>query len=263
MYTRKVVAFVDVLGFSSLVEKSQDNLDTAHIIHDIVTYMMPEKMAMRSCGQINHEAIPADKLQDVKRDMEAFSQALLTAHPISFSSFSDCLVISCDCNDVVAMQLILDSMIKMNVYFWEEHSILVRGGVVVGDMFHLNHGPVFGPAMNAAYYLESEVAVNPRIVISAEALCNYRRFDTFQLLEPAVANDGDYESISLHGSYKYLYLTSYQHSDAVGAYDANNKVQLSRIKTILESCHIPSVRNKYVWLESKFSNTSGISNYIS
>jgi hypothetical protein len=45
----------------------------------------------------------------------------------------------------------------------------IRGGVTVGDIVHDEH-VVFGPALNRAYYLESQVADKPRIVLDPECL---------------------------------------------------------------------------------------------
>ena len=44
------------------------------------------------------------------------------------------------------------------------NGFLFRGGVTVGDLVHEDEA-VFGPGLNRAYYLESKIAMYPRIVL--------------------------------------------------------------------------------------------------
>lgn len=262
MYEQKLVVFVDILGFSSLVEKSKVDESIINVIYDVVTYMMPENMALRSVGNINYDSVPKEEVKQVEEDFAQFSKAFLCAHPIAFTSFSDCLVISCSVDDAAAMQIVLDSLIKMNIYFWEAHSLLVRGGIVIGDVYHEDQGPVFGPAMSEAYLLESQKAIFPRLIISKEAIMKLRSYETFSLMEAAVNDDGDYESISLLGGYKYIVSTDLLMSSKQEFYKQNKATQLVKIQDMVSRQENIRVREKFQWLEGKFCQPDDAENFF-
>ncbi len=48
-----------------------------------------------------------------------------------------------------------------------EKNVLIRGGIAIGNLYH-NDDIVFGKALNDAYYLESECAIFPRIILTEE-----------------------------------------------------------------------------------------------
>lgn len=47
--------------------------------------------------------------------------------------------------------------------------VLSRGGIAVGQLFHKG-GIIYGPALIAAYQLESQAAIFPRIILEADAI---------------------------------------------------------------------------------------------
>jgi hypothetical protein len=66
---------------------------------------------------------------------------------------------------------------------WMDHQILIRGGIAKGKLFHVEGGPLFGPAMNRAYFLESKKAKYPRVIIDSLCYQEYKKVETFNLLE--------------------------------------------------------------------------------
>ena len=87
--------------------------------------------------------------------------------PINVSTFSDNVVISTPVNQdnipyflraIAIMQLLTASL-----------NFLLRGGITVGDICH-DDEVVFGPGLNRAYELESQISVVPRIVVDEEVL---------------------------------------------------------------------------------------------
>ena len=81
------------------------------------------------------------------------------------SAFSDSIVVS----EVVRDEHIgVIRLVGYASYLWWKFlakGVLTRGGLSVGDLRHKD-GIIFGPAMNEAYELESQVATYPRIVLS-------------------------------------------------------------------------------------------------
>src|SRR5262249_55120576 len=56
------------------------------------------------------------------------------------------------------------------------NSVFLRGSMTVGPL-QLEQRKIFGPVLNRAYYLESEVAVYPRIIIDPELIKMYCESD--------------------------------------------------------------------------------------
>lgn len=50
--------------------------------------------------------------------------------------------------------------------------VLSRGGIAVGKLHHKN-GIIYGPALNTAYELESQVAIYPRIILEHDSISKF------------------------------------------------------------------------------------------
>ena len=143
-YSNRIIAFIDVLGFGTLVESS----------------------ATAENG--GAEAI--------KRISEAILESLdeLAWHtskevpPFALTQFSDSFVISCESKGPPSRDLLFFSNAVRNVIdSFLRSSLLLRGGITRGLLVH-NEKLLFGPAMNRAYFLENEIAQTPRIIVDPE-----------------------------------------------------------------------------------------------
>ncbi|MBD8544477.1 hypothetical protein IFU00_19560 [Oxalobacteraceae sp. CFBP 8761] len=133
LYENRAVLFLDILGFSDLVQSGREE---------------------RLLGILQHlqgralEARQADKLD--------------------FTAFSDCVVVSAPVNEgkgvlqIVAYAQFLALDLLAN-------RLLTRGAVVVGNLYH-DGAIVLGPALVDAYKLESKKALYPRILVSHSVL---------------------------------------------------------------------------------------------
>jgi len=134
-YSNKLIAFVDVLGFGSLVNSSQNDDDASEIIERISDAILSSRNSLEESGG-NYQ----------------------------FTQFSDSFVISrpVDANPIdqahfaLALLKVIDEFLKSE--------LLLRGGVAQGKLIHSDK-LLFGPAMNRAYELESKLARVPRIVL--------------------------------------------------------------------------------------------------
>jgi hypothetical protein len=81
---------------------------------------------------------------------------------VRFSTFSDNIVVTCEAKREAVSRLII--MLAGFQLVSLVDRFLVRGGFTVGPIHH-DSVSVFGPALNRAYELESEVANVPRIVV--------------------------------------------------------------------------------------------------
>jgi hypothetical protein len=150
-YERRLLAFIDILGWSGLVERSKRDLSIMGLL-----------AAATELLQLTQKAIQG-KIPGVALDAVAFEQLSIRA-----AYFSDTLVISAPENVKAAMTLVafvqttcLHLLLDMGFY--------TRGAIVLGDLWH-RAGVIYGPAMLDAHRLEREVAVYPRILIAPDAL---------------------------------------------------------------------------------------------
>lgn len=131
VYEKRIVAFVDILGFKTIIEDSicdtslrRKVLEATEIIHS------------RREGRI------------VGTQVTTFSDSAVISYPLNMRNALFHTII-----DIIHLQLELGNK-----------GIMLRGGIAIGDVYH-DDDIVFGPAMNEAYFLESKVAKFPRVVI--------------------------------------------------------------------------------------------------
>lgn len=204
MYEERFIAFVDILGFGKLVESSEVTPDLPKRILDALISMHPTRIQSELVTTVNVELIPPEELEDVKEVARMASAAQQRMHPVNINYFSDSLVISARANDVIASQMVMDLLTKISAMMWMSHKLLLRGGITVGKLIHVEGGPMFGPAMNRAYYLESELAKHPRFLIDKHCIEQYRKVHTFGLFESFIRQDGDFYYASLATSFKHI-----------------------------------------------------------
>lgn len=143
-YEERLILFLDFLGFKELVDRSTHE---PGFLRQLVAAM--DVIA----------GIGAD-LGDIFRSQQV-------------TQFSDSVVVSYAVTERSAVFQLLNE-IAIAVVRLAERGFLVRGAVTVGSLYHTQHRLV-GPAMNAAYGLESKVAVNPRVLIDEKVLQVARR----------------------------------------------------------------------------------------
>lgn len=148
----RVVAYLDILGFKELLKNKQDFEQLLTVIKNI-------------------------KQQDTRDYSEKITTkeniTTITSMPL-ITSFSDCIVLSVPLRSLGAggatncllqfIQQLSDSLIF--------GGYILRGGIAQG-MVHHHDGTIFGEAYIEAYELESNKAINPRILISKELAVNY------------------------------------------------------------------------------------------
>lgn len=136
VYEKRVVAFVDILGFSTMIEDSK--ADT--------TLRRKIKRAM----EIIRKAAESE-YEDKK--VSTFSDSAVISYKLKSRSSLFYLLM-----DIIHLQLELGTL-----------GIMIRGGISIDDCYH-DGNIIFGPAMNEAYCLESKVAQWPRVVITSATL---------------------------------------------------------------------------------------------
>ncbi|MGT2501164.1 hypothetical protein ACVOMS_10755 [Bradyrhizobium guangxiense] len=134
-YERRIVAFFDVLGWRSNILEAGDE---------------PRRIA---------------RLASVPRMFSSIvTSAASRVEGAHITSFSDNVVASIPYESAHLLWMLQSlAAIQMGAAlagFW------IRGGVTIGNLHH-DRDIVFGPGLNRAYFLESEVAQVPRIVLDS------------------------------------------------------------------------------------------------
>lgn len=129
-YSKKLVAFFDVLGSRELIRASETQPELA-------THML---------DALKQIANPESNLPNFRA-----------------STFSDCTCISVD--DTPDSRLLVCSSLAQMSFAMFGLGYPLRGAIVVGDIHH-DSGLLIGPALVEAYVLESRVALYPRIILS-------------------------------------------------------------------------------------------------
>ena len=113
----------------------------------------------------------------VEREKELDNNHPWTVYKREIHVFSDCAYIIYDYKDDIEdsrkdmyelMGIACYNTEKV-LYEFLKNGFIARGAITYGDLFYDNEKNIwFGPAMNPAYFLESKLAIFPRIIIDPE-----------------------------------------------------------------------------------------------
>jgi hypothetical protein len=151
VYEQRVIAFVDILGWSEACKTESSILKEATQAIDDV--------AIRYC-------------RFIKDDMKNIHNMHINPIYLSvqFAAFSDCFVVSMPAHSGYR---IIDGAAEVCRKLLHL-GFLTRGGITVGDLHHIDN-VIFGPALIDAVRLEKE-AVYPRLVCSPELIDHLAAF---------------------------------------------------------------------------------------
>ena len=137
-YGNRAVAFIDILGFASMVQRMDKSGD------DYNTLMYA--------------------LKKIKKYQEFAGSEITVQSKLEISVFSDCITISCKPKHIFSILWSCGYLFGDLLF----SGIALRGGIATGKLHHTN-GIIFGEGLIEAYNIETKVAIYPRIVISSEA----------------------------------------------------------------------------------------------
>lgn len=137
VYEERVVAFLDILGFSQMVMQRQD--DDVDFIVNLIPDMLKTHQGM-----------------SLREDLEV-------------TRISDSIILSLNTNKNDKR---LSSLFQLSVFIGRvQHELALngyymRGGISVGPLFHRSkQNLLIGPAFISAYNLESKYSIVPRVII--------------------------------------------------------------------------------------------------
>lgn len=253
MLQERFIVFIDLLGFGSLVEKSAAEAGLPQKILEALSSIQPEAIHDNAYAFINTKLVLPEELEVVKEFARQLNKAVRASNPVTITYFSDSLVISAPKEDVIASQMILDLMAKLSIRLWNDHSLLLRGGLTLGQLIHKENGPLFGPAMNRAYQLESKVAKYPRILIDQHCYEAYKNVNTFQIFESLFEQDNDLRYVSLGTALRHIINDSsivLAGGLALSKYRKCLSEAQGKLASLREGFPNESIKEKYRWLEN-------------
>ena len=245
MYEERVIAFVDILGFGTLVDRSENEPDLPRKIFQALSSIHPTSIQDELVNTVNVEFCTPEEVGRVREMARMMAVAQQKMHPVHISYFSDSLVISARADDVVASQMVLDLLTKISAMMWMSHGLLLRGGVTIGSLIHSDGGPMFGPAMNRAYHLESKLAKYPRLLIDEACIARLRQVHSFELFESFV------REVDLPGEGRFYYAslaTAFKHiiNDSALAASGEKVLRKFRVSMLKAPDEIEVLRVKYM-----------------
>lgn len=239
IYEDRVVAFVDILGFSSLVNNSKSEYEAQDRIKKAMDIIHSYKILNdRPMG--NEEDNEEAGLRALGIQVTTFSDSAIISYPLSYDGALFLLI-----NDLIHMQ--------MDLLFL---GIIIRGGITIGPLYH-DSVNAFGPAMVAAYELESKKAIYPRIIIhpdivklGLEKSPSHRNEFDLDLIKTAICLDSD-------GYYFVDYLQQYQEFDfpEYTYYGWMSGIRKMIVDSLNNYQLMPEVFRKYHWLLDYWNNT--------
>lgn len=134
-YSNKLIAFLDILGITHLIETHKNGNE--------------------------HEAI--NKFENIRKIVADSTNIIRKTDAINYVQISDSFVFVCT-PEVVDKLIELLSRVQMRILV--ECQLLLRGAITIGDAIEEEEGKyIIGPAFIHAYRLQENDAVYPRIIV--------------------------------------------------------------------------------------------------
>lgn len=226
-YEQRVVLFIDFLGFKEIVERTTNDNS---LLENLVAAM--------------------DRIGAIGLGDEEFAKSQ------RITQFSDCIVVSFHVDERSGVFWLLNE-IAFCVIDLLERGFLLRGALTVGDLLHTGKH-IVGPAMVAAYEMESKVAKYPRVLIDPSVLAVARKARS-ELHSPE--EEADYVKGFMTQDEDEKYYFDYVSWNSVVAITGGDNdlypEYLEKLGGLVEvglKHDIPRVVEKYLWLHDRYVN---------
>ena len=157
-YENRIVAFIDILGFKELIDKTVDK-DNNDIDEEIAAITEAYKI-IRNIWDLDEVVKPDELSKKIETENKKKQKVV--------SIFSDSIVVSflqTNPSEIFFTLIELKWMIMSLI----NRGILCRGALTYGKLIHTDK-MIFGPALVEAYITESKAALYPRVIISRELI---------------------------------------------------------------------------------------------
>lgn len=230
-YQSRIVCFIDILGFANSVKQTIRNTEESKQLLDSTCRALAFFAECKTILMHNAKV----------RDMQ-------------ITQFSDSIVISFPSENGNDLYLSLALIKFIQVSVLREFGILLRGGIVIGDLIHTDK-ILIGPAMIAAYDIESKCAFSPRIVLDPKVV--YRFLSIRKEIEP-----GNEKRNIVHKDLDDTSYIDYFNIDdnEIDGFDEDARYGYFRIlcQKVADNVNSTdmSIRVKYLWMRNKIKGSS-------
>ncbi len=255
-YERRIIAFIDILGFKEIVKQSETDTSKIELIYSVLEYLKDwEKTEKWDLKFIEIEESAQYK------GVNNFDLRGKT----NTTTFSDSIVVSVKVDSNVnemASTLIVNLAYIGTVLL--EKGILFRGGLTIGNIIHIDNGTVFGQGLIDAFMLETRSAKFPRIILSDKLLneLNYpleakrNRYPYHQYLDRF-----DEGCVGFHQLIYYQVIESWTEMTPELLTESLSKVRKVIIGGLDSSFEKPEVFEKYKWLKDQYNKLIILGDY--
>ncbi len=227
VYADSYVAFLDILGFKNMVQKSDQD-----ILQIFKSFNYNKKRFLTAFGKA---CDPNDTSSSAARYND-------TIKKISYYNMSDSVVISVPSSAPYSLEVVIEACLLFQIKLYEfNEPVLFRGAISKGDYYQ--YGSIaFGPALVEAYTCQEKYSKYPRIIVSGKVINSSDDVKAVKKLLHRDATD------------RYYYI------DCLKEYLGERKStdsECEKFKEFIES-HLnlyepPSVREKYIWLSEDYN----------
>jgi len=238
-YENRVIAFVDILGFQSILNNTQvidekgECVDNEEYI--FLLYKTFERISdLMSVNELPDNAAPS-------RQVTQFSDSIVISFKIEESAKE--------------LRYLLEELLFLHIDLLRK-GILMRGGISYGPLIHTNN-VLFGPAMVQAYKVESLAANGPRIILPKsltslnENLSENLKQQTQNLNELISLDEDDFFYLDYFDKCQNPELNLFVDDSEYIEHLANmRKVIVGGLKNSQ-----PNIYNKYGWMKTKWNRT--------
>lgn len=244
-FSKYLVAYVDVLGFKEVIRNMRDD---AQVQNDFLSNYLVQ--AVKHAKKIE----ATKQLSNINLKIKIISDTFFFYIPINLEENNDDFG-----NDLVLNLAHMAVGVGGLQAFLSSIGIWTRGAICYGDLIVHNNN-IVGPALINSYILESEQAINPRVILDNSIIKFFRsttdlvskvnqvQFDNwahdklFYLPEKTIADSSFYDDL-IFVDYFNFFITNH---DSLEMY----KKTLVHLKKGLSSN--PSIYKKYKWTQKYF-----------
>jgi hypothetical protein len=255
-YERRIIAFIDILGFKEIVRQSENDSVKITLLYSVLEYLK------------NWETSDNWSLKFVEIEEDAQKKGVTNFDirgKTNTTAFSDSIVVSVKVSDNVnemASTLIANLAYIGSILM--EKGILFRGGLTIGNIIHNDNGTVFGQGLIDAYLLETKNAKYPRIVLSDKLVkeLNYplqqkrNRYPYHQYLNRF--QDG---CVGFHQMIYYQVIDSWVEMTNEDMIESLENISNVILKGLDSSFENSDVFEKYKWLKEQYNDLIILSDY--
>jgi len=247
-YEKRLVAFIDILGFKEIVNQSENDISKIKLIYSVLDYLknweVKEKWDLRLV-KIEEDA--------QKRGIENFDIRDKT----NVTAFSDSIVVSVKVdNNINEMTSTLIINLAYIGAILIGKGILFRGGLTIGNLIHNENGTVFGQGLIDSYKLESNNAKYPRIILSDKLVkeLNYPiepKMNSYPYHQYIVRFDDG--CVGFHQITYYQAIESWSEMTKEKLIESLGKVRKVIVAGLDTTFEKPDVYEKYKWLKEQYN----------